>query len=55
MITEWHYLSVKCVPVLLRGITSNHSGDFSCLNCYTAQKINLKAMKEYVIIMIIVM
>ena len=34
MITEWHYLSVKCVPVLLRGITSNHSGDFSCLNCF---------------------
>ena len=31
---KWHYLAVKSVPVLLRGITSNHNGDFYCLNCF---------------------
>ena len=36
MITDnenWHYLAVKSVSRLLRGITSNHVGDFYCLNC----------------------
>ena len=30
---NWRYLAVKNVPVLLRGITSKHVGDFYCLNC----------------------
>ena len=30
---EWHYLAVKELSALLRGITSNDNGDFSCLNC----------------------
>ena len=37
MITDgkkWHYLAVKSLPALLRGITSNHEGDFYCLNCF---------------------
>ena len=37
MITDgkkWHYLAVKSLSVLLRGITSNHDGDFYCLNCF---------------------
>ena len=37
MITDgkkWHYLEVKRLSALLRGITSNHNGDFYCLNCY---------------------
>ena len=37
MITDnkkWHYLSVKSISKLLRGITSNHNGDFYCLNCF---------------------
>ena len=37
MITEgkkWHYLGVKRLPVLLKGITSNHDGDFYCLICF---------------------
>ena len=44
MITDnekWHYLAVKNVSGLLRGITSNHNGDFYCLNClhsYTTEK-----------------
>ena len=29
---EWHYLAVKDLSTLLRGITSNHYGDFCCLN-----------------------
>ena len=38
MITDknnrWHYLAVKSLPALFRGITSNHYGDFYCLNCF---------------------
>ena len=37
MITDgkkWHYLAVKCLLALLRGITSNHNGDFYCLSCF---------------------
>ena len=29
-----HYLAVKSTSTLLRGITSNHDGDFYCLNCF---------------------
>ena len=37
MITDgkkWHYLAVKSLSALLRGITSNHNRDFYCLNCF---------------------
>ena len=36
----WHYLAVKNISGLLRGITTNHDGDFYCLNCFirTQQK-----------------
>ena len=30
---EWHYLAVKKLSALLRGITSKQHGDFYCLNC----------------------
>ena len=30
--TNWHYLAIS-LSGLLRGITSNHNGDFYCLNC----------------------
>ena len=30
--SNWHYLAVKSISGLLRGITSNHNGDFYCLN-----------------------
>ena len=39
MITDgekWHYLTVKSLSGLLRGITSNHAGDVYCLNCFCA-------------------
>ena len=29
----WHYLAVKKLSALLRGITSKNNGDFYCLNC----------------------
>ena len=31
--SNWHYLAIKNISGLLRGITSNHNGDFYCLNC----------------------
>ena len=31
---KWHYLAVKKLSALLRGITSKHDGDFYCLNCF---------------------
>ena len=38
MITDnynrWHYLAVKSLTALFRGITSNYFGDFYCLNCF---------------------
>ena len=39
--TTWHYLAVKRILGLLRGITRKHDGDFYCLNCfhsYTREK-----------------
>ena len=29
----WHYLAVKKLSTLLRGLTSKHQEDFYCLNC----------------------
>ena len=32
---KWHYLAVKKLSALLRGITSkNNGGDFYCLKCF---------------------
>ena len=47
--TNWHYLAIKNLSGLLRGITSNHNGDFYCLNCLYSieRKVNLKNMKIY--------
>ena len=54
---NWYYLAVKSLNILLKKITSNHVGDFCCLNCfhsYATQK-NFKNMKKYAKIMITVM
>ena len=51
---NWHYHAAKNIAGLRR-ITSNHNGDFYCLNCfhpYTTGKKNFESMKEYVTIMI---
>ena len=31
---KWHYLAVKSLSPLLRGIISNNNGDFQCLNWF---------------------
>ena len=39
---NWHYLTVKNSSRLLRGITSNHDGDFHCLNCFHSYRTKNK-------------
>ena len=49
MITDnekWHYLAVKSVSGLLRGITSNHDRDFYCLNCFHSYT-TMKKLKKH--------
>ena len=31
---KWHNLAVKSLSALLKGIISEHKGDFYCLNCF---------------------
>ena len=45
MITDgekWHYLVVKNLPGLLKGITSTHEKDFYCLNCFRSYRTQSK-------------
>ena len=45
MITDgekWHYLVVKNLSGLFKGITSNHYGDFYCLNCFHSHRTKNK-------------
>ena len=50
MITDdgnrWHYLAVKSLPALQRGITSNHHEDFYCLNCFHSYTTHSKLKKH---------
>ena len=39
---NWHYLIVKNLSRLLRGITSNHDGDFYWLNCFHSYRTKNK-------------
>ena len=39
---NWHYLIVKNLSRLLRGITSNHDGDFYCLSCFHSYRTKNK-------------
>ena len=39
---NWHFLTVKTLSRLLRGITSNHDGDFYCLNCFHSYRTKNK-------------
>ena len=39
---KWHYLVVKNLSKLLRGITSNHKEDFYCLNCFHSYRTKNK-------------
>ena len=44
--TNWHYLAIKNIYGLLRGITSNHDGDFYCLNCFHSYTAKRKLKKH---------
>ena len=39
---NWHYLVVKSLNRLLKGITSNHKEDFYCLNCFHSYRTKNK-------------
>ena len=43
---NWHYLAVKSLPVLFKGITSNHDGDFYCLNCFHSYRTKERLKKH---------
>ena len=51
MITDgnkWHHIAISSLSTLLKGRSSNHNGDFYCLNCfnlYTA-KNRLEELEE---------
>ena len=48
MITDgekWHYLTVKNLSALLRGLTGNNNGDFYCLNCFRSYRTENKLEK----------
>ena len=53
---NWQYLFVKNLSGLLRGITSNHNGDYYCLNCFHSYRTEnkLNTHKKYAKIMNIV-
>ena len=44
--TNWHYLAIKNISGLSRGITSNHNGDFYCLNCFHSYTTKRKLKKH---------
>ena len=50
MITDdgkrWHYLAVKSLSALLRGISSSNNGDFYCLNCFHSYHTHNKLKKQ---------
>ena len=50
MITDgtnnWHYLAIKNLSRLLRGITSNHNGEFYFLNCLHSYRTISKLKKH---------
>ena len=39
---KWHYLPVKRLSGLLRGVTSNNNGDFYYLNCFCSYRTKNK-------------
>ena len=47
--SNWHYLAVKSISGLLRGITSNHNGDFYCLSCFHPYTTENKLRKHEMI------
>ena len=49
MITDgekWHYLAVKSLSALFRGITDHNHGDFYCFNCFQSYTMENKLKKH---------
>ena len=49
MITDgekWHYLAVKSLSALFRGITGNNNGEFCYLNCFQSYTTESKFKKH---------
>ena len=44
--SNWHYLAIKNISGLLRGVTSNHNADFYCLNCLHSYRTKSKLKKH---------
>ena len=42
---RWHYLAVKSLSALFRGITSTNNGDVYCLNCFHSYRTLNKLKK----------
>ena len=43
---KWHYLVVKSLSALFRGITGNNNGDFYCFNCFQSYTTENKLKKH---------
>ena len=43
---KWHYLAVKSLSALFRGITSKHEGEFYYLNCFQSYTTENKLKKH---------
>ena len=43
---NWHYIIVKSISRLLKGMTSNHKGDFYCLNCFHSYRTKKRLKKH---------
>ena len=43
---NWHYLTVKRLSRLLKGIKSNHVGEFYCLNCFQSYRTKERLEKH---------
>ena len=45
-VKNWHYLTVKSIPRLLKGLAPNHKGDFYCLNCFHSHRTKERLEKH---------
>ena len=43
---NWHYLTVRSLSAFLKSITSNHNGNFYCLNCFHSYRTK-EALKKH--------
>ena len=43
---KWHYIAIRSIPALLRGVTSTHNGDYYCFNSFHLYRI-AKKLEEH--------